>query len=290
MTKLLAALHWALANKAAILGAVAGLIAGASLFIKALEGCVSLLVKAYPSLQTTDGELLKAAAWLDELSQAPWLNKLALSPRKELPATAPEPKTFPPTIKPLVVLLLALGLGGLPSLARADVPPPDPRLSARATAPAEDILPPTGSADGFDWSAGPSVPFLEFDFGNPHPASIAPGAGVQVSITHDALKKAFLGKSWDLLDLQLMAFGSVLSSSSGQQFGALSAAAALCTMSSLVCLGGGKHLVSTDQTFTHGGWFMVMSFSFNFALGPFSPPTGIRTGAGGLVRANTLYF
>lgn len=145
-------------------------------------------------------------------------------------------------------------------------------------------------ASGIDWSAGPSVPFLEYDFHGAHPVSIAPGAGVQLSITHDSLKRAFFGKSWDLVDLQLAGFGSVLSKTSGEQFGALSAMVGVSFLSSLVSVGVGKHVLSADQSFTAGGWFLALALNFNFALSPQAPPTGIEQGAAGLPRANTLYF
>jgi hypothetical protein len=63
-------------------------------------------------------------------------------------------------------------------------------------------------------------------------------------------------------------------------------------MSSLVCVGGGKHLVETDGGVVAGraGWFMVLAFSFNFAGSPASPPMGVLDGPAGMLRGNTLYL
>lgn len=151
-------------------------------------------------------------------------------------------------------------------------------------------LPGTARASGLDWSTGPTLPFLEYDFGNPHPVQVAPGAGVQLSVTHDALKRAFLGKSWDLLDLQLSAFGSVVSAQSGQQFGAFSGAVGVGLFSSLVSINGGKHLLGADQSFTHGGWFMGLALNLNVALSLSAPPAGVENGPAGMPRGNTLYL
>ena len=95
-----------------------------------------------------------------------------------------------------------------------------------------------------------------------------------------------------MLSLDLMAFGSLVTNNDGNQFGALSGAAALCTMSSLICVGGGKHVLESTGGLLAGtdGWFMLLSFSFNFGIAPQSPPTGVEKGAAGLVRANTMYF
>lgn len=142
-------------------------------------------------------------------------------------------------------------------------------------------------AQGFGYSVGPTIPFLEVDPGNPNPISIAPGAGVQVALTHSMFSATFLGKTWNLLAVDAMAFGSVISGVSGQQFGAFSGAVAVCTLSSLVCVGGGKHLVSTGGAFTSGGWFAVLALSINFGLTPPVPSMadGIRPGSAEYAKA-----
>lgn len=163
---------------------------------------------------------------------------------------------------PLKLLVLALGIG----------------LLAPAPARAESVL----------VSSGPTLPLMEVRPGNPHPVSLAAGAGYQLGFTLPSLQRAFLGKGWDLLDLNLMAFGSALSSSSGSTFGVLSAAVGVCTLSSLVCIGGGHDLVTGGGM--SSGWFGLFALSINLDTAPTSPPTGIAKGAHGLVRGNTLYL
>lgn len=134
-------------------------------------------------------------------------------------------------------------------------------------------------------SSGPTLPLMELRPGDLHPVSLAAGAGYQVSLTLPGLQKAIGGKAWDLLDLSLMAFGSDISSSSGATFGALSAAAGVCTLSSLLCVGGGHDIITSGSS----GWFGLFAFSFNFGSSPSYAPAGAK-GAAGLPRGNTLYF
>lgn len=138
-------------------------------------------------------------------------------------------------------------------------------------------------------SSGPTLPLLEVRPGNPHPVSLAAGAGLQLSATLPQLQVAIGGKAWDLLDLNLMAFGTAVSNSSGATVGSLSIAAGLCTMSSLLCLGIGHDVMSSDGSIG-GAWFGLFALSFNFALSPSAPPVGVEKGAQGLARGNTLYF
>ena len=141
------------------------------------------------------------------------------------------------------------------------------------------------------YAVGPTIPFLEFQPGIAHPVSVAPGAGVQLSLSLEQLQLAIGGKSWDMLSLDFMAFGSLVTGDNGSQFGALSAASALCTMSSLICLGGGKHVIeSIGIPDGKTGWFFLLSFSINFGIAPQAPPMGVAQGAAGLPRANTIYF
>ena len=142
------------------------------------------------------------------------------------------------------------------------------------------------------WQAGPTIPLLLVEPGTSHPVSIVPGAGLQLSFSMQQFQRAFWGKSYDLFDLDLMAFGSLVKADSGAQFGQLSVAVAACTMSGLFCLGGGKHLLTNDAGFEAGktGWFVLFAFGFNFASSPESPPVGISQGAAGLERGNTIYF
>lgn len=137
-------------------------------------------------------------------------------------------------------------------------------------------------------SSGPTLPLMELRPGNPHPVSLAAGAGYQLSFTTPALQQAIAGKAWDLLDVSLLAFGSAVSGSSGSTFGALSVAVGVCTLSSLLCIGGG-HDVVTAPGFK-SDWFGLFALSVNFEFGPTTPPEGTSPAVMGLPRANTVHF
>ena len=149
------------------------------------------------------------------------------------------------------------------------------------------------SPAGFQWSAGPTVPLLVYDQGSADPLSIAPGAGLQVSLTHSILQRELGGRSWDLLDATLMLFGTRVSPAGGPEFGELSAAAGVCTLSSLVCLVGGYHLLGPTGAVKPVP-FAGLALSFNVAFGP--PPAPAPTIRSALPvpapppRGNTLYL
>lgn len=136
-------------------------------------------------------------------------------------------------------------------------------------------------------SSGPTLPLIEVRPGNLHPVNLAPGAGYQLSLTTPAFQRAFNGHAWDLLDVNLMAFGSAVSTKSAS-FGALSLAVGICTLSSLLCAGVG-HDVATSPGVAPG-WFGIFALSLNVALSPSASPAGTSAGAGGLVRGNTLFL
>ena len=242
-------LQWLQDNMSAIIAGVIGVIASASMLIKALEALAALFVAIFPGLKAVDGKLQGLAAWLDGLAKAPFLNALALTPKHA--------KTL------LVLLVLGLGLSAAPA-----------------------------RASGLDWSWGPSIQFLEFDFGNPQPIQVAPGAGVQASVTLDSLKFAAFGKSWDGVSLYGAAFGSLIKQGTAPQMGALSVVLGPCFLSSLACVGFGRHLLATDESLVSGNsaWLVSLSLNFNWAIGPEAPPVGIAAGPRGMVRANTIYF
>lgn len=144
-------------------------------------------------------------------------------------------------------------------------------------------------AGGWDYAVGPTLPMLEYDIGSATPVQLAPGAGVQVSLTNEALQKPLFGKLYDLLDLDAMAFGSVVTAGSGQQFGALSVAGAVCTLSSLFCVGVGTHVLSGAQALAPGRPFLLLALSFNVAMTP-TAPTSFDSARWGFLRGNTLYF
>ena len=142
------------------------------------------------------------------------------------------------------------------------------------------------------YAVGPTIPILTLEPGQTHPVQVAPGVGLQLDLSLQQLTKAIGGKSWDLASLDGMVFGSIINSGGPQQMGALSAALAVCTMSSLVCIGAGKHIVESQGGILAGkdGWFGVLAFTFAIALAPEAPPVGITKGAVGLPRAATLYL
>jgi hypothetical protein len=268
-------------NIVIIVGGVVGLIFGAKSAIRKAQ--IELVVRYARNLirdlsaiepaqweTTADGILgavdaeLQSLGWDSLSSKEQAAAKLSLQRhlmKKPTPLGARILASVSSAAKVLAVLLVL----GLASSARAD-----------------------GVVGGWDWSTGATVPFMEYDIGKPQPLQVAPGAGVQVSVTREEWKQGFAGRSWDLLDLTAMAFGSVVSSSSGQQFGTLSAALAVCTLSSLLCVGAGKHIISADNSFTGGGWFFVLALSVNVALTPTAP--SYSGGGWWLPRANTLYF
>lgn len=195
-------------------------------------------------------------------------------------------------------IVLALAFAA-PAFAQEVVPPTEPDKTIQkdpvptpTPAPAPVLDTGCKGVSCFHYSVGPTIPFLEWDVGNVHPISVAPGAGVQLSLGLDQLQLAIGGKAWDMMSLDLMVFGSLVTNKDGQQMGALSGAVAICTMSSLVCIGGGKHIIETQGGVLPSGegWFMLLSFSFNIALAPESPPIGIAQGAAGMQRANTIYL
>ena len=233
---------WMQANWANIAGAVAALIAAASVLIKACEAMTAILVGMFPSLKNADGTLKHIAWALDAASKWPFLHTLSLAPKA--------------AAKMLALAIVCLTL-----------------------------FRPAPAMAGFDYAVGPTIPLVKLDFDSKVQSSVAPGAGLQLSITNDIFKKEFIGKSWDLLDLDLMAFGTLVNQN-GSQFGQLAAAAGFATLSSLLFVGAGPNVLGPDQ----GKWFMVFALSFNFALSPAAPPVGIAQGAPGLVRGNTLYF
>jgi len=150
------------------------------------------------------------------------------------------------------------------------------------------------------YSVGPTIPLLKYTPGQTHPVSVQPGAGVQLSLSLEQLQKPILGKSWDMLSLDAMAFGTIISKDSGAEFGALSLGLAACTMSSLVCVGGGKDLLDTNGLSpAKEGWFMLLAFSFNVDFAPPSTPKTLCASADDaacvpvapkLHRGNTLYI
>lgn len=139
-------------------------------------------------------------------------------------------------------------------------------------------------------SAGPTLPLLELRPGNPHPVNLAAGAGVQVSFSLPQLQVELGGRLWDLVDLQLLAFGTAVSTSSGATFGAFSAAGGLCVFSSALCLAEGHDIATAVGM--KPDWFTVFALSFNVDVNPtlavafgnakWSPPRANHVYIGGI--------
>jgi len=254
MQKLTDVLTWIWANKAQLLTYVAAVIAAASVLVKAAEKLAGFLATKWPdAFKGVDDELVGLAAWLDALASSGFFNALAVNPKKAKAAAK------------AAVVVLALGL----------------------------FLPSTARAQGFDWSVGPTLPFLAYELGgSATPVQVAPGAGLQVSVTHDALKVDLGGKAWDAVDLTGMAFGTLVTPASGQQFGELSAAVAVGFLSNLISVGVGKHLLAPDSALVHGGYFVVLALNFNFAVAPTAPSGNalFDKASWHLPRGNTLYL
>jgi hypothetical protein len=142
----------------------------------------------------------------------------------------------------------------------------------------------------FTMSVGPTIPFLQYEWKNPHPASVGAGAGMMASFSLPQLQMTLLGKSYDMLAVSGMAFGQLVSGPSGAEFGQLSAAVALTTLNSLLGVGYGHALLDASGAFPGGPGFLLLVFSIQFALGPYSPPVGIAKGPSGVIRGNTLYL
>jgi hypothetical protein len=238
------------AHHTELLADLGAVVLGATATLKALEVLAALLSNLFPGVAA----FAQADGWLKVAIG--WalalLDRLSVLPKL--------PKPAPKALMALALPLLMAGslfIGG--------------RADAQVMA-----------------SSGPTIPLMQVRPGNPHPVSLAPGAGYQLSLTLPQFQRAIGGRAWDLLDFNLMAFGSAVSSASGETFGALSVAAGLCSLSSLVCLGLG-HDVATAPGM-RPGWFGLFALSINFAMAPEAPPVGVAQGAHGLTRANTLYF
>jgi hypothetical protein len=177
------------------------------------------------------------------------------------------PAQLPPAAKAALAVFLCLGF----------------LHSARAEAQVPVI---NQSSGGFDWALGPTLPAVVIDLKHGGQTSVAKGLGAQVSLTHDVLKKAFLGKSWDLLDLDVVAFGTLVNNLAGGQFGQLALGGGFGTLSNLLMIVGGAEVLGPGSPVP----FIAFNLGFNFGFAPASPPTGVDQGPRGLVRGNTLYF
>ena len=197
-----------------------------------------------------------------------WLKKLGIDLSVDAPApTDPADPVVPggnvpPAAKAVIILVLATSLfwGGT---ARADC---------------------FGFTEAVECHIGPTIPALMFQPGKDHPVSLAAGVGMQLSLSLPQLDVTIGTGTWNMLALNLMAFGSLITGSAGQQFGQLSGAGGFCTFSSLLCVSGGYGIITSTNA--PGGAFLLLSTGFQFALnGPVSPAQAVRA-----PRANTIVF
>lgn len=120
LDKIVNAGTWAWTNRAEIVAALAAVIAGASVLIKAVEGAVKILVTVFPVLITVDGKLLSVASWLDAFSKSSILNTIAGSPTVAFKAILNPPGTL---ISAHAQAVAAVAPQPAPSLAGVLTPP-----------------------------------------------------------------------------------------------------------------------------------------------------------------------
>ena len=173
-----------------------------------------------------------------------------------------------------------------------NLPTQDNRSAVRAKLPAvlAALLLFSVPAKAQVWSAGLSLPMLEFQGGATHPVEFAPGAGAMVSVGF--LQRALFGQQWDLLDVSATAFGTALSTPGGTTAGQLQLGLEIGTFNNILAIGVATPLYGPDGIGVFQGSFKafpLLTINLPIALAPYSPPTGIYQGASGLPRGGTLY-
>lgn len=159
-------------------------------------------------------------------------------------------------------------------------------------------------------SMGPTIPLTQVRFagpstGKPEGGLLSAGAGYQLSVNY--FDRLINGKAWSLLTVGGMAFGTI-GTDAGAAWDTASIALSVGTLNNLVSIGFGCDLISyyagtsaiTGQTgqvtgllagnVTRGNLFGLLALSFNFEVGPYTPPQGTSEGTAGYKRANTIYF
>lgn len=167
--------------------------------------------------------------------------------------------------------------------------PPTPMDAGVAPEPAQDaggalpVVAPTTSASGVTFSSGPSIPLISIRLADPATGKTATsllGAGAGYQLGWGFVPMMLGSKQYQMLNLDLDAFGQV-GQDGGQTLDSASVAGAVCTLSSLVCLGFGVDLIqyyggapSGDQLtgvmvgkVSKSNLFSLLSVNFNFALG-----------------------
>lgn len=126
-----------------------------------------------------------------------------------------------------------------------------------------------GSAEAQTFSAGLSVPLLEFQPGQTHPVAFAPGAGVEASVSF--FPTTIDGEEADLLAISGIAFASAP--------GSFQLGLTLGTFNDLLCLGAAVPLYTSTNGGAAQGSFHVyplLGGNLTFDLG--SPPPELVAG------------
>ena len=123
-----------------------------------------------------------------------------------------------------------------------------------------------------------------------NPIAVAPKAGYQLSISEQHLNLTFMGKSYDMLSLQLIAMGTMLPGSTSKEFGALALAGGLCSLNGAICAGAFKNVIDTNNGLISGreGWAFMFALTLNFGLA--TPPSPDIYGAPVPARGATFYL
>jgi hypothetical protein len=134
-------------------------------------------------------------------------------------------------------------------------------------------------------SYGPSLPVVQIDLKDHAQTSVAQGAGLMASLELPKLSFAMLGKSWSLVSLDALAYGSLVNGAAGAQFGQLLVGGMVAFLNSILGVGWAHSLFSPG-----GDGVLLVALSFNVELAPSSPPVGTTSGALGLPRGNSIQF
>lgn len=122
----------------------------------------------------------------------------------------------------------------------------------------------TAHADGF--TSGPTVPLTRFDFTSTGTKVSALGSGAGYALSYGLFPRVIQGVTWDMLQIELAGF---VGHSSVDNDTSISAAALVCSLSGLICAGGGRDLY---RSIGATDWFALVTLGFNFGLLSSTPP------------------
>jgi hypothetical protein len=140
-----------------------------------------------------------------------------------------------------------------------------------------------GGARAQTFSAGLSVPLLEFTEKSAQPVQFAPGAGLEASLGF--FEMTLVGESADLLDLSASLFATAP--------GSLQAALTVGTFNNLICAGAAVPLSVAGGGGAFQGSFNVYPIiggSIPFELGSAAPALAAGTQGSKSRRFGTIYF